>query len=766
MKTKSILSLLSVIASIAAAPIFGAQAASYSTPGGDASFRRITALGGKLSGVDLTNSLITIAGQQHLLGSIAALAASGLPASLANTPGGWVELDSNGLIPTSLLPAASSSGSSLSAASLGTANGPAALDANSSLSTNLAEATNATVQRTLAAHFADTVNAADFGMKCDGATDDTQALAFTLRIAAGRTTGAEVDLPSGRCMLSAELDVTDAYGLKITGRGVQSTQLVWTGASNGLVVTVNGGSSSTGAPGLTVADLQLTKISGANGGSTVHVGTALTVTTPNFTDAGQLVLFNLVAQPPVERQSADSWNRGFNIGPFAHADIVDVQSFMGPAIYASADVFPDISQTATIASPKAAPVAMPSDAGWGVQCGFCIEGSASAGAYVADVHLVNVTTTGGISGVDVGEEVQGVYVVNSVIAYGLYGVRWGDPDHAGDAELAVVTGSHLNNTLANIYLDSVHEEIVTGNFLYTAKTQIWLRDGALPAITGNQMTIGTNGVFVSDDGSGYAGTPGTVTGNGAWGLSGICFGNDKNTSALSVSSNATASCGTTISDGSEDQSGYMHNNYVANVLNGTASAEQQADNSWWLPGTLRVGKAYSNGEFYLEHSNGSSITPFGLWDGATGNLSTAGSMTLTGTAAHSVTENVFSASGGSGGATLTLTPASGYGAFPTFSGIATLSGEVTCANATLQMSWRVLGHYSESGTTLTAKGFTILVESDADTQNAVGPSGQATGTSAVALALSTSTVGIAVTFGSGTTSNYSCTADLKQMTSN
>ena len=273
-------------------------------------------------------------------------------------------------------------------------------------------------------------------------------------------------------------------------------------------------------------------------------------------------------------------------------------------------------------------------------------------------------------------------------------------------------------------------------------------------------------MFVSDDGSGFTGTPGTVTGNGAWGLGGICFGNDRNTSALSVSSNGTVACGTTISDGSEDQSGYMHNNYVANVLNGVASAEQQADNSWWLPGTLRIGKAYANGEFYLEHSNGGSITPFGFWDGATGNLSTTGSMTLTGTPAHSVTENVFSGYGGANGATLTLAPASGYGAFPSFSGFATLTGEVTCANAALQMSWRVLGHYGASGTTLTAKGFSVQVEGDPDTQAALGASGAATGTSAVSLALSTSTVGIAVTFGSGTASNYSCTADLRQMTSN
>ena len=403
MKTKSILSLLSVLLPLAAAPVLTAHAASYSTPSGDASFRRITALGGKLSGVDLTNSLITIAGQQRLLGGIAALAASGLPAALANAPGGWVQLGSNGLIPISLLPSGSSSGG-LSAASLGTANGPAELDGSGALSGNVAEASNATVQRTLAAHFADTVNGADFGMQCDGATDDTRALAATLRIAAARAAGAEVNLPSGRCMLSAEIDVTDAYGMKITGRGVQSTQLVWTGATNGLVVTVNGGSSATGAPGLTVADLQFTKIPGANGGSAVHVGTALTVTTPNFADAGQLVLFNLVAQPPTERQSADSWNQGFNIGAFAHADAVNVQSFMGAATTASSDVFPDISQTATIASPKAVPVAMPADAGWGVQCGLCIEGSAAAGAYVADIHLVNVTTTGGISGIDIGEE--------------------------------------------------------------------------------------------------------------------------------------------------------------------------------------------------------------------------------------------------------------------------------------------------------------------------------------------------------------------------
>ena len=221
MKTTSILSWLSVLL----LPVAAAHAASYTTASGDASFRRITAQGGRLSGVDLTNSLITIAGQQHLLGSIASLAASGLPAALANMAGGWVQLDSNGLIPISLLPAASSS---LLASSLGKANGPAALDANASLSGAIVAASwSNAVQRTLSQRFSDGINVKDLGAVGDGATDSTPAFVAAINLATNIDLGATVIVPQGHYIVKQTLvaALTGDAGLHIKGAGIGETMI-------------------------------------------------------------------------------------------------------------------------------------------------------------------------------------------------------------------------------------------------------------------------------------------------------------------------------------------------------------------------------------------------------------------------------------------------------------------------------------------------------------------------------------------------------------
>lgn len=707
---------------LAAGP--AAYAATVSVGPGDGHFRRLIASGGTVAGVDVSAAVVSNAGMAQTLSQVALAAANAVPASMANKPSGWAQLDTS-----------------------------------AALSANVVAASKGAVARTLAAHFTDTVNAADYGMLCDGKTDDTAALQAAIAHAIARPGGAELDLPAGRCMLSTEIDVNTTTSLRIEGRGVQTTQLVWTGPTNGLVVNVS--NSGGAAPGLTVADMQFTKQSGANGGSTViHAGTALLVNTPNFFNAGQLVLINLVAQPPTERQQLDSWNQGFAIGPFAHADVINVQSFQGAYSNSDASSFPSVNQTATVAAPNAVPVATPSDAGWGVQCGFCIQGNVSASAFVADIHLVNVTSTGGLAGIDVGGQVQGVYLVNSTLAYGEYGIRWGDPVSNG-AELAIIAGNHMNNGLGNIYLSGVHEATIQGNFFYSNDSahtsHIWIRNGDLATVTGNAMTGGVNGIFLSyDSPGGFAGSPSVVSGNAIWGLSGIAIGNDKNTGALGVVGNEIVGAGTAISDGSEDGSGYMHNNYLGNTINGTASAEQGNDNSWWFPGSVKIGKAYSSGILHLEQSTGGGVTEVGTWDASSGNLTTSGTITVGSNGAHTSAAGVFAGFGGAGGGTVSLAPQGGNG-FAPFSGTATLFGEVTCASSSLVASWRVIGHYTSTGGAATAKAFSATLESDADSAAAAK--------AGIAVGPLSSGVGVQVTFPTGTSPGASCTADLHQMVS-
>ena len=687
MKTKSILSLLSVIASIAAAPIFGAQAASYSTPGGDASFRRITALGGKLSGVDLTNSLITIAGQQHLLGSIAALAASGLPAALANTPGGWVELDSNGLIPIALLPStsSSSSGSSLLASSLGKANGPAALDQNGSLSSNFAEATNAPLQRTLANRFADTINAADYGVVCDGSTDNYAAIVNRLIPAINASSGgAQVDWPGGgKCLVSAQVTATIGKNVLFRGRGPISTYFYFTSnTSNGFhFIASNGAAIEWEETGIDTAattpsaDALMIEGYNPNNGSLPH------------NNAGWVVVDHNQIQ-------GNFWTgihlRNLN---FATASYNRITAAAGPAVTTA---YPSPNNLAT--DPVASIIGSSANATTGTSvgtAGIYLEGTGSD--YLIDPKLIGNSIVNGTAQVQM-DDTQGGYMAANSLFNGMYGVRSFCAVNVSCENLTFTTG-YVYDQLDDFYLEGMDGYQVTGNFLWVSSASssypaggpagVFVRDGDGGVVSGNTIQAPASSSaasirqwawFVGNDSANskpWSFGPNSILGGGGP----IYIGNDANTSGLMAQGNVIAeaaqpSSGTSIVDATMTAANPIgSNNYV---FNATPYADARSDGAGNLSfrRSVRCGGPYDTCTL-TQIANGTTV----FSSDASGDVTSTGqSEQYAASSYREFTSVVFGTV--ATGATMQLTPG---GAFPVFAAT-TASGAANAGGTTLAVA--------------------------------------------------------------------------------
>lgn len=107
------------------------------------------------------------------------------------------------------------------------------------LSSGLVTASGGNTPRTLANHFADVINARDFGVKCDGTTDDSTALNA---IFSGGLTNKELLLPPGVCIFKSPLVINGINSGAIVGAGSQATQLIYAGASttSDLLLVENG----------------------------------------------------------------------------------------------------------------------------------------------------------------------------------------------------------------------------------------------------------------------------------------------------------------------------------------------------------------------------------------------------------------------------------------------------------------------------------------------------------------------------------------------
>ncbi len=102
-----------VAAMLAAPVLLGttiARAAPAFTLGGDGAFRNITATGGALPGVDVSGALVQANGSSTTMAALALEAANAVPLAMAGQPNGWLKLDGNGLVPAASIPASALSG--------------------------------------------------------------------------------------------------------------------------------------------------------------------------------------------------------------------------------------------------------------------------------------------------------------------------------------------------------------------------------------------------------------------------------------------------------------------------------------------------------------------------------------------------------------------------------------------------------------------------------------------------------------------------------
>ena len=126
----------------------------------------------------------------------------------------------------------------------------------------------------------DSVNVLDQGARCDGVTDDTAAFNDAFAAALAKASGSAILIPAGRCIVSAELDLTISgnKSIRLRGEGRDVSEIVWSGSTNGLVVTLAGTSYSwlrtpaTPAPVFHMDGISLVSARSGIG------GTALTIT--------------------------------------------------------------------------------------------------------------------------------------------------------------------------------------------------------------------------------------------------------------------------------------------------------------------------------------------------------------------------------------------------------------------------------------------------------------------------------------------------------
>lgn len=150
------------------------------------------------------------------------------------------------------------------------------------------------VDRTVKEKFADSVSAADYGAKCDGATNDTAA--FAAALAAHKS----VRIPVGDCRITGGL-VISLDGAKFRGEGTTASKLTVTTASTA-AITVNAGLNNVEISGFTLTR----NVSATSGGDGIKTSGG---------SIGQSLIERLV----IEKH----WN-GLNLGPTDWSSVRDV----------------------------------------------------------------------------------------------------------------------------------------------------------------------------------------------------------------------------------------------------------------------------------------------------------------------------------------------------------------------------------------------------------------------------------------------------------
>ena len=122
-------------------------------------------------------------------------------------------------------------------------------DAETDIRSAITHGLNDSISRTLSEHFADTLNLADYGVVCDGITDNAVAIQSAFTVATTSTkyaNGVQIVVPFGACLSSAgvTLTYTDNRAISLSGAGINASKLEF--GSGGLKVALTGTSSFEG----------------------------------------------------------------------------------------------------------------------------------------------------------------------------------------------------------------------------------------------------------------------------------------------------------------------------------------------------------------------------------------------------------------------------------------------------------------------------------------------------------------------------------------
>ncbi len=438
------------------------------------------------------------------------------------------------------------------ASMLGKASGPAALDSAATLNPNTVSAGGASIPLPIQTIMAEDVRGSLYGMKCDGSTDDSNALLAAFAAASAKPFGGMILLPPGRCLLSKQIAVTTKVGISLIGRGVSATTLVWNGTSQGIAVGLSS-QASFDASGMT-----LTKVPGANPTTGTYprfYGTALKVYGMWIDDgsfahdqAGQVQISNLLIQGPTGGSQTDGWAAG-----------VDALDLNFPSIWNVTVKMPGGVASTAWSSPDnlAAPVA---GAGAGqAGSGIVLEGDVAPGTfkngragtvdYTLDPSIWAIATAGGTAGIDM-NSTQGGYFSTSRFLAGDYGIR-SEGSTATD-ENVTVTGSYFQDFVQDVYTKNLDGITFTGNTLWeygpsaagqTPFAGVFIRGGNDEEITGNTLQLaGGNtygvagyGIWIGSDSSNTF--PKTITGNTVLAATTAAIGNDANVQGITASGN-------------------------------------------------------------------------------------------------------------------------------------------------------------------------------------------------------------------------------------
>jgi hypothetical protein len=333
---------------------------------------------------------------------------------------------------------------------------------------------------------------------------------------------------------------------------------------------------------------------------------------------------------------------------------------------------------------------------------------------------------------------------------------------------------------------------LTGNYFQHTDTQmsnlpswtaVWANNDNNDTVTGNNIIGGGSGAVVPEYGiwhsaGGPNAFPVTISGNTLYSLSSsgsVCMGNTKTMQTINATGNSLYGCATYLADGNGGNA-YSNNTFltpsqIGSASNGNAFANSVTIGAGGNTGTLSVGNNNVS-MFNVANGNvsangtitaGSNISAGGGVSAR--RLTSASTITMQPSTSHYGGQQVVGNSyvpNGTNPSTIVLT--SPNGDFPTMtSGVATMFGDLTCSGNNTVITYRIVGHYSSTGTKFVPGAFSATPEADSESQAAMKV---LTGTTIITPIANPSTIGLKVSFGPGILQTEDCTSALSYMVQN